>query len=104
MRRVALAIAALVAACVSNRSAPAQPVQATPIHGDTPGHTCRTAGTDKFIGKTATKMIGAAIKDVTRAAVLRWAPPYTMLTMDFRADRVNVYFDSQKTITKINCG
>jgi hypothetical protein len=49
-------------------------------------------------------MMGAAIKDVSRAAVLRWAPPYTMLSMEFRADRVNVYFDEHKRITKINCG
>ena len=104
MRKIVLTAAGLLAACASNPQAGAQPVQATPIHGETPGHTCRTAGTDRFVGKIATKMIGAAIKQVTRAAVLRWAPPYTMLTMDFRADRVNVYFDAQKKITKINCG
>jgi hypothetical protein len=104
MRRIVLTAAGLLAACATNPQAGAQPVQATPIHGETPGHTCRTAGTDRFIGKTGTKMMGAAIKDVTRAAVLRWAPPYTMLSMEFRADRVNVYVDAHKKITKINCG
>lgn len=96
----------LISACFGAlaQTATAQPVQRAPIHGQTPGHTCRTEGTAKFIGKTGTKMMGAAIKEVTRAAVLRWAPPGTMLTMDYRADRVNVYLDARKRITKINCG
>jgi hypothetical protein len=104
MRDFVFATIGLLAACASSPSVDAQPVQATPIHGETAGHTCRTAGTDRFIGKTATKLMGAAIKDVSKAAVLRWAPPYTMLSMEFRADRVNVYFDEHKRITKINCG
>jgi hypothetical protein len=98
-----LVVTGLCAACVCN-SACAQPLRGTPIRGETPGHTCQTAGTDRFIGKAASKMMGAAIKDVSKAAVLRWAPPYTMLSMEFRADRVNVYFDEHKRITKINCG
>jgi hypothetical protein len=49
-------------------------------------------------------MTGAAIRHVTGAAILRWAPPGTMLTMDYRADRVTVYLDSRKKITRIICG
>jgi Peptidase inhibitor I78 family len=103
MPKLALLVAVVSMVCASN-SAFAQPVQRTPIHGETSGHTCRTNGTSRFVGKPATNMVGAAIKDVTRAAVLRWALPGTMLTMDFRADRVTVYIDDQKKITKINCG
>jgi hypothetical protein len=103
MRNQLLSVSALFVACASN-TACAQPLRRTPIQGETPGHICQTAGTDRFIGKTASKMMGAAIKDVSRAAVLRWAPPFTMLSMEFRADRVNVYFDEHKKITKINCG
>jgi hypothetical protein len=40
----------------------------------------------------------------TNAAVLRWAPPGYMMTMDFRADRVTVTLDEGYKITKINCG
>lgn len=104
MRKLLLVPAGFVSISVINLPASAQPVPASPIHGNTPGHTCRAQGTDHFIGKPATKMMGAAIKDVTHAAVLRWAPPGTMLTMDFRADRVNVYVDRRRMITKINCG
>ena len=48
--------------------------------------------------------MGVAIKDVTKAAILRWAPPGYMLTMDFRADRVTVTLGPDYKITKINCG
>lgn len=89
---------------IASACANAQPIQPTPIHGDTPGHTCTLKGTDRFVGKPGSKMMGEAIKSVTKAAVLRWAPPGTMLTMDYRADRVTIYLDARKKITKINCG
>ena len=40
----------------------------------------------------------------THAAVLRWAPPGYMLTMDYRADRVTVRLDEARKILSINCG
>jgi hypothetical protein len=81
-----------------------QAMQLIPVHGETAGHACRTKGSSRFIGKLGTTMIGAAIRDVSGAAILRWAPPGTMLTMDYRADRVTVYLDGRKKITRITCG
>jgi len=97
MRSFALLVPALLIAC---STAPAEPV----VHGETPGHTCNAAGTDSFLGQAGTSESGAAIKRATRAAVLRWAPPGYMLTMDFRADRVTVKLDERYKITGINCG
>ena len=97
MRRATLLVPALLAAC---SPAPA----ATPVHGVTPGHKCDAAGTARFIGQPGTGATGAAIKRATKAAVLRWAPPGVMLTMDFREDRVTVYLGPDKRVTKINCG
>jgi hypothetical protein len=96
MLKAVLLAPALLIAC---STAPA-----TPIHGETPGHKCNAKGTERFIGQRGTSPTGAAIKRATRAAVLRWAPPGYMLTMDFRADRVNVYLRPDRKITKINCG
>jgi hypothetical protein len=48
--------------------------------------------------------VGAEIKRVSNAAVLRWAPPGVMLTMDFRSDRVTVWLDAANKITKLRCG
>jgi Peptidase inhibitor I78 family len=87
----------LLGAC---SAAPAEPV----IHGETPGHTCKAEGTDQFVGQSQSKRVGAAIKRASNAALLRWAPPGVMLTMDFRADRVTVWLDDASKITKIRCG
>ena len=97
MRSFALLAPALLAAC---STAPAEPI----IHGETPGHKCDAAGTDRFIGQAGTSDTGAAIMRATHSAVLRWAPPGYAMTMDFRADRVTVTLDESYKITRINCG
>jgi len=97
MRNVAILFTGLIAAC---STAPAQ----TPVHGETPGHTCTADGTDQFIGQARSDNVGKEIKRVSNAAVLRWAPPNVMLTMDFRADRVTVWLDPANKITKLRCG
>jgi hypothetical protein len=97
MRKIFALGPVLLAAC---STAPADP----PIHGVTPGHKCQTEGTEQFVGKTESSSIGAEIKRVSHAAVLRWAPPGVMLTMDFREDRVTVHYGPDKKITEIKCG
>jgi hypothetical protein len=97
MRKFLLVAPMLMAACAT---APA----GTPVHGVTPGHKCETVGTDQFVGQRATAESGAAIMRVSHAAVLRWAPPGVMLTMDFREDRVTVHTGANGTITQIKCG
>jgi hypothetical protein len=97
MRNAYLCAPLLLAAC---STAPA----GIPVHGVTPGHKCDVAGTEQFVGKQGTSESGAAIKRVSHAAVLRWAPPGVMLTMDYREDRVTVWLDSSRKITQIKCG
>ena len=79
---------------------------ATPVvvHGETPGHTCVEGAADTYIGQMRSEATGKAIQDATKAAVLRWAPPNVMLTMDYRADRVTVWLDDANKITRIRCG
>jgi Peptidase inhibitor I78 family len=104
MRKTIVLAPALLAACSTTPPADAGPLQPTPIHGVTPGHKCQKAGTEQFIGKPGTGATGAAIKRASKAAVLRWAPPGYMLTMDYREDRVTVYLGDDRKVTKINCG
>lgn len=107
MRRVSPLAVIMLAACTTNpppAEAGSFPPRAIPIHGVTPGHKCLMAGTDKFIGTAGTSQTGAAIKRATNAAVLRWAPPGYMLTMDYREDRVTVYLGRDGKVTKISCG
>jgi hypothetical protein len=97
MRKLLLIAPAALVAC---STAPAEPV----VHGETPGHACKADGTDHFLGQPGNSETGAAILRATHAAVLRWAPPGYMMTMDFRADRVTVTLGPDYKITKINCG
>jgi hypothetical protein len=97
MRRLLVGAPALLAAC-------ATPPAPTPVHGVTPGHKCDATGSDRFIGQPGTIETGAAIMRAAHAAVLRWAPPGYMLTMDYREDRVTVRLDPDRKVTAINCG
>ena len=97
MRKMIFAAPALLAACAT---APAPVV----VHGETPGHTCVGGAADSYVGKVRSNAVGQAIQSATRAAVLRWAPPNVMLTMDYRADRVTVWLDEANKITKLRCG
>lgn len=98
MRKIILFAPALLSACSTT---PAAPVV---VHGETPGHTCVEGAADSYVGKARSDATGKAIKAATRAAVLRWAPPGVMLTMDYRADRVTVWVGPDNIITKLRCG
>ena len=110
MLKFAIVSATLLSACsVNPPPSQAEPVtggppQPIPVHGETPGHKCDATGTEKYIGQSGTSETGAAIQQATKAAVLRWAPPNTMLTMDFREDRVTIWLDAANKVTKIRCG
>lgn len=97
MRKTALFAPVLLASCAT---APTTP----PIHGETPGHACVEDAGDRFVGQVAVDSTGPAILSATHAAVLRWAPPGAMMTMDFRSDRVTVWLDAGNRITKVRCG
>lgn len=109
MRSLMFLAPALLAACANVPASPAAAEQSAlpqqpAARGETPGHTCNASGTDRFIGQPATDETGAAIQAATNAAILRWARPGVMLTMDFRADRVTVRVDPGQKVTQISCG
>jgi hypothetical protein len=75
-----------------------------PVHGETPGRICNARGANRFIGQTGSSESGAAIVRATNSAVLRWAPPGVMLTMDYSPSRVTVRLGPDGKIISINCG
>jgi hypothetical protein len=95
MRKAAVAVPALLAACAA---------QQPPVHGEIPGRTCEATDAKQFIGQAGTSESGAAILRATHSAILRWAPPGVMLTMDFSPSRVTVRLGPDGKITAINCG
>jgi hypothetical protein len=41
---------------------------------------------------------------VSGAKALRWGPPRSAMTMDFRSDRLTVAYDDAMTVTSARCG
>ena len=83
----------------------------TPTDGTEPlpparetGGSCDAAPAQSFIGRTATAELGGQILAATGAERLRWGPPDTAFTMDYRPDRVNVMYDGAMTVIEIRCG
>jgi hypothetical protein len=95
--RIALcgAGALAVSACAT-----AEPI---PVHGETPGRTCSAANIQQFVGQQATEELGSEMVRVSGAAILRWVPYGTMITMEFRSDRLTVYLDQNNRVERISC-
>lgn len=69
-----------------------------------PGQTCDATLVQDHIGHDATQEMGAAILKESSAKTLRWGPPNSVWTMDYREDRVNVRYDEAMKIIEITCG
>ncbi len=98
-RLIILAAAPLVlAGCATAQNPPADPV---PVN---PGGQCDADGAQSLLGSRATSETGAQLLAKSGARTLRWVPPRTAVTMDFRPDRLTVSYDDTMTITRISCG
>ena len=73
--------------------------------GTTPmAMTCNAAPAQYHLGHDATQAMGAAVLKDSGARSLRWGPPNSAWTMDYREDRVNVRYDAGMKITEVTCG
>ena len=97
---IALLPAAALAACATTSAN--EP--GTPDTGNGETAMCDPAAAQSYVGQKATGQVGEQILDATGARQLRWGPPRSAFTMDFRQDRVNVMYDDAMTITQITCG
>ncbi len=75
-----------------------------PVRGETPGKTCTTRGLSGYVGKLATSELGSAIIRDANATSLRWIRPNDAVTMDYRADRINVKLSNAIVVTGFSCG
>lgn len=69
-----------------------------------PAGECEADAAQRHIGERATAELGAQLLRETGARVLRWVPPRTAVTMDFRPDRLTVSYDDNYIIERISCG
>lgn len=65
---------------------------------------CNANEVQDYVGKQIASEIGETILRESGSARLRWGPPDSVWTMDYRADRVNVRYDRAMKITDITCG
>ena len=65
---------------------------------------CNADPAQLFVGQKADAAAGLAIRQATGADEVRWGPPRTPMTMDFRQGRVTVGYDDAMIITSVACG
>lgn len=90
-------------ALITTACAPAPPAEDLPPPRPYIGK-CAVEAAQVLIGKEATSETGAQALTLSGASRLRWGPPDSAFTMDYREDRVNVLYDREMMITKVTCG
>ncbi|TCQ08251.1 MULTISPECIES: I78 family peptidase inhibitor [Sphingomonas] len=93
----------LVAALLA--SAACTPVE---MRGETPAAArvaaaCNADSLGDLVGKRASDARADVMQKRSGARTLRWIAPNTAVTMDFRADRLNVYVDAKGRIERFTC-
>jgi len=88
----------LLAGCAATAPATVQPVRMDPDGG------CDADAAQSMIGETASSELGAKLLQMTGARTLRWVPPRTAVTMNYRFDRLTVAYDDDMIIERISCG
>ena len=66
--------------------------------------TCNADPVQDLLGQTANQELAASAMVRSGAETLRWIPPNSAVTMDFRPERLNISFDENSIVTDINCG
>ena len=103
---LAIFVAASVAACGGYGEAASTPDPQPEYIEREQGadYPCDASSLQEHIGHKATAESGAKLLELSGARVLRWGPPDSMWTMDYRQDRLNVRYDREMKITAITCG
>jgi hypothetical protein len=103
MKYLALAMALIASGCAD--PAREAPYTTTPVPAEQAGgFTCAAEGVQYAIGQKTSVEIGSKLVAESGALTLRWMPPRSAATMDYRQDRLNIAYDDDMVITRINCG
>jgi hypothetical protein len=79
------------------------PVGAEPMAERGGGH-CDAAPAKVVVGKAKSKALGARAMRLSGATAIRWIGPDSMVTMDFREDRLNLHLDKSNKVVRVRCG
>ena len=97
IRLFAIAAALPLAGCAYGATEPETPAPPAEM-------TCNADAVQSHIGHRASPEMGTAILKESGARTLRWGPPRSAMTMDYRQDRVNIFYDDAFKIERITCG
>lgn len=103
MRMIALLACMAATACANPQQdapAAAEPLPAEPAAG----LACAAESVQYAIGQKSSPELGSKLVKESGSASLRWLPPRSAATMDYRADRLNVHYNDDMIITRVNCG
>lgn len=103
MLKTALPLASLALAACATTTPPPFDEDGNPNVREPSGE-CDAAPAQGMIGSVASEEAGAELLALTGARQLRWVPPRTAVTMDYRPDRLTVHYGDDMVIERISCG
>lgn len=81
------------------------PYTTTPVpEKEAGGFECSAEAAQYAVGQKTSVELASELMKKTGARTLRWMPPRTAVTMDFRTDRLNIEYDDAMVITRVSCG
>ena len=76
---------------------------ALPVERST-GVVCSVPDASRYVGRVATPALAGGAQAASGAALVRWLQPGTIVTMEYRADRLNIYLDAANKVVRLSCG
>lgn len=103
-----LTAAALLGGCALNpfrhREARAAAPPAQVVDATEPGAICRLDTLKVLEGRPGSAVLASQALDLSGARVVRWMRPGDAVTMDYRADRLNIKLTHGNTVKSFACG
>ena len=93
-----------LAGCTTESSVKAPSEAPPPERGVTKGYLCDASSIQSLVGEKVSSELGEQALVKSGAKTLRWIPPRTAVTRDFRTDRLNIRYNDFNRILRINCG
>ena len=88
----------------ATRDVPPAPVAVAAAEPVAPGGACRLDLLKVLEGRPGSAVLAAQALDLSGARVVRWMRPGDAVTMDFRADRLNIKLTRANIVKTFACG
>ncbi len=98
-RLVVTALIAVSAGCAAPPLA-GEPEDVAPRHSSD----CDASKAQALIGQSGSSELAAKAQQWSGAGAVRWLKPGQLVTMEYRADRLNIELDGEGRVVAIRCG